>query len=80
MIEVKKEEVVTFTIKLSGERAEQVRQWLTWSLAVWGQIQQHPMLEDEIFHNIKAVTGLVGTDKLNYDTAILIRNKLIEDK
>jgi hypothetical protein len=76
VIEVQSEKVVTVTIKLSEDKATELRQWLTWALAVWGQTQKYPILNDEIFNDIQGVPGLTSTKSLNYNTAVLIRNGL----
>lgn len=75
MIDVKREEVVTYTIQLSKDRASQLEDWLNWALFIWSSIQMDKNKEKEIFPADKP--GWVPeTNRLNHDTALLLRNKL----
>jgi len=67
---VEKSVVTTVTMVLDGNKAKDLEDWLMWSFKVWQKIQQHPMLEDEIFNPEKVETPR------NIDPIILIRNAL----
>jgi hypothetical protein len=77
-IEVEKEEIVTFTIKLSKERAKHIEQWLHWAYAVWSQMEQYPVLANEVFDDMASERrAKVPNHKLlNYDTLLLVRDGL----
>jgi hypothetical protein len=76
VIKVEKEEVVTYTIQLSEDRAEHLKQWLTWAFEAWTQIQKTPQLNDEIFYDVDEAKKPLHYNKLNYDTLIMINNRL----
>jgi hypothetical protein len=73
-IEVSKEELITYTIKLDPAYKENLVMWMTWAFSVWSEIQKHPALQDEIFHDTAAT--IPHTSSLNYGKLLLIMQQL----
>jgi hypothetical protein len=79
-VKVEKEEIVTFTVKLSKDRARHIEEWLTWAYYVWVQLDQDPQKYNEVLENMTptALERIPGLKRLNYDTLIMVRNGLLK--
>lgn len=85
-IEIEKQEVITYALKMDQEYKKSLEDWLRWAFVVWQQIQYHPQLQDEIFHGAEGSDKAPFTGNLNHDKLLLIvmslkrADKQTEDK
>lgn len=77
-VEIKKEEVVTFTVKLSKERAKHIEEWLTWAYYMWAQFGKDPQKYSEFLSGMDPVVleWMPELKGLNYNTLMMLRSGL----
>lgn len=77
MIKARKRVETVISLDMDAKTAKQLDDWLLWAVVVWQQIQYHPMLQDEIFHDAEGTNKAPATKQLSHDMLILFRMRML---